>query len=161
MGLYFEDLAIGRSFATGSAEVSAADIIDFARRFDPQDFHLDADKAAASSFGGLVASGLHTLSLSMRLFFDLRLWPEAILGSPGLREVQWLKPLRPGDRIHAVATVTELERSRSKPDRGVVTMRHDTFNERGERIMIALCLHLLRVRQDGSGEDAHHPAAGD
>jgi acyl dehydratase len=149
-GFYFEDLAVGQSFVTAATEISAADIIDFARRFDPQEFHLDAAAAAASSFGGLVASGLHTLSLSFRLFFDLRLWPEAILGSPGMREVQWLKPLRPGDRIHAVATIVELKRSQSKPDRGVVTMRHDTFNQSGERIMTALCLHLLRLREAGA-----------
>ncbi len=149
-GLYFEDLAVGRSFTTAATEISAADIVDFARRFDPQEFHLDEAAAAASAFGGLVASGLHTLSLSFRLFFDLRLWPEAILGSPGMREVQWLKPLRPGDRIHAVASVVELKRSQSKPDRGVVTMRHDTFNQRGERIMTALCLHLLRLREAGA-----------
>lgn len=148
-GFYFQDLAVGQSFTTGTAEVSADDIVDFARRFDPQEFHLDAAAAASSAFGGLVASGLHTLSLSFRLFFDLRIWPAAILGSPGLREVLWLKPLRPGDRIHAVATVTELRRSESKPDRGVVTMRHDTFNEAGERIMTALCMHLLRLRADG------------
>ena len=149
-GFYFEDLAVGRSFTTAAAEVTAADIVDFARRFDPQEFHLDEAAAAASAFGGLVASGLHTLSLSFRLFFDLRLWPEAILGSPGMREVQWLKPLRPGDRIHAMAAVVELKRSQSKPDRGVVTMRHDTFNQRGERIMTALCLHLLRLREAGA-----------
>jgi acyl dehydratase len=148
-GLYFEDLAVGRSFTTAAAEVTAAEIIDFARRFDPQEFHLDAEAARASAFGGLVASGLHTLSLSFRLFFDLRIWPEAILGSPGLREVQWLKPLRPGDRIHVVATVVEVKRSQSKPDRGVVTMRHDTFDAEGERIMTVLCLHLLRARPAG------------
>lgn len=151
-GFYFEDLAPGQRFATAEAEVSADDIVDFARRFDPQEFHLDAAAAAASAFGGLVASGLHTLSLSFRLFFDLRLWPEAILGSPGLREVQWLKPLRPGDRIRVVAEITELRRSESKPDRGLVTMRHDTFNQKDERIMTVLCLHLLRSRRAGNDE---------
>lgn len=148
-GLYFEDLAVGRSFATAEAAVSAEDIIDFARRFDPQEFHLDAAAAASSVFGGLVASGLHTLSLSFRLFFDLRLWPDAILGSPGMREVLWLKPLRPGDRIRATAEIVELRRSESKPDRGLVAMRHDTLNQRGERIMTVLCLHLLRLREAG------------
>lgn len=150
-GFYFEDLRLGQSFATAETEVGAEDIVDFARRFDPQDFHLDDDAAASSAFGGLVASGLHTLSLSFRLFFDLRLWPEAILGSPGMREVLWLKPLRPGDRIRVVAEIVELRRSETKPDRGLVAIRHDTFNHRGERIMTVLCLHLLRARRTGDG----------
>jgi acyl dehydratase len=145
-GLYFEDLQVGRRFATATREVTEADIIDFARRFDPQAFHIDPAAARRSAFGGLVASRLHTLSLSFRLFFDLRIWPEAILGSPGMRDVTWLVPMRPGDRIRVEAEVIEVRRSASKPDRGVVTMRHDTFNQAGERIMSVICLHLLRAR---------------
>ena len=145
-GLFFDDLKVGQRFATAAAEVTEADIIDFATRFDPQDFHLDPEAAKRSAFGGLVASGLHTLSLSFRLFFDLRIWPEAILGSPGLRDVSWLLPMRPGDRIRSEIEVVEVRRSASKADRGIVTMRHDTFNQAGERIMSAVCMHMLRLR---------------
>jgi acyl dehydratase len=145
-GFYFDDLELGQTFRTAEVEVTGADIVDFARRFDPQYFHLDHAAAAHSVFGGLVASGLHTLCLSFRLFFDLRLWEQAILGSPGMREVVWLKPLRPGDRIRAIIEVIELRRSQTKPDRGVVTMRHDTFNQAGEIVFTAICLHMLQVK---------------
>jgi acyl dehydratase len=145
-GFYFDDLELGQTFRTAEVEVTGADIVDFARRFDPQYFHLDQAAAAHSVFGGLVASGLHTLCLSFRLFFDLRLWEQAILGSPGMREVVWLKPLRPGDRIRAIVEVIELRRSQTKPDRGVVTMRHDTFNQAGEIVFTAICLHMLQVK---------------
>jgi acyl dehydratase len=145
-GFYFDDLELGQTFRTAEVEVTGADIVDFARRFDPQYFHLDQAAAAHSVFGGLVASGLHTLCLSFRLFFDLRLWDQAILGSPGMREVVWLKPLRPGDRIRAIVEVIELRRSQTKPDRGVVTMRHDTFNQAGEIVFTAICLHMLQVK---------------
>jgi acyl dehydratase len=145
-GFYFDDLELGQTFRTAEVEVTGADIVDFARRFDPQYFHLDQAAAAHSVFGGLVASGLHTLCLSFRLFFDLRLWEQAILGSPGMREVVWLKPLRPGDRIRAIVEVIELKRSQTKPDRGVVTMRHDTFNQAGEIVFTAICLHMLQVK---------------
>ena len=143
---YFDDMQVGQRFATADIEVSEADIIDFARRFDPQYFHLDPAAAAGSAFGGLIASGFHTLSLSFRLFFDLNLWQGAILGSPGLREVTWLKPLRPGDRIRGAIEVIDTKRSASKPDRGIVTTRHETFNQRDEIILTAICPHLLRAR---------------
>jgi acyl dehydratase len=143
---YFDDMRVGQRFATADIEVSEADIIDFAQRFDPQYFHLDRTAAAGSAFGGLIASGFHTLSLSFRLFFDLNLWEGAILWSPGLREVTWLKPLRPGDRIRGAIEVVDTRRSASKPDRGIVTTRHETFNQRDEIILTAICPHLLRAR---------------
>jgi acyl dehydratase len=143
---YFDDMRVGQRFATSDIEVTESDIIDFAKRFDPQYFHLDPVAAAGSAFGGLVASGFHTLSLSFRLFFDLNLWQGAILGSPGLREVTWLKPLRPGDRIRGVIEVIDTRRSASKPDRGIVTTRHETLNQRHEIILTATCPHLLRAR---------------
>ena len=97
MGLYLDDLKAGQRFATGSVTVSEAEIIAFARQFDPQYYHIDPEAAKKSAFGGLIASGFHTLSLSFRLFFDLNLWPEAVIASPGMDQVKWLKPMRPGD----------------------------------------------------------------
>src|SRR5437016_11615097 len=120
--LFLEDFSPGQRFESAPMTLTEADIVDFAKKFDPQYFHLDPDAAARSAFGGLVASGLHTLSLTMRLFFDLNLWERAIIGSPGMEEVRFLLPLRPGDTIRAPAEVVAVRRSASKPDRGIVSM---------------------------------------
>lgn len=141
-----DDLEPGMRFETGAVTVSEADIIAFARQFDPQYFHLDPHAAKSSAFGGLIASGLHTLSLSMRLFFDLSLWPRAIIGSPGMDEIRWVKPVFPGDTLTSRLEVTAVTPSRSKPDRGVVTTRHEAINQRGETVLTFACLHMLRTR---------------
>jgi acyl dehydratase len=146
MGLYFEDFEIGQRFETGSATVSEADIIAFARQFDPQYYHVDPEAAKKSAFGGLIASGFHTLSLSMRLFFDLDIWPEAMIASPGIENVRFLKPMRPGDTIRCAAEVVEIKASTSKPDRGVVIMEHPCWNQNDEMILTLRCVHLLRRR---------------
>jgi acyl dehydratase len=146
MGLYFEDFEVGQRFETGSVTVSEADIIAFARQFDPQYYHIDPQAAKNSAFGGLIASGFHTLSLSMRLFFDLDIWPEAMIASPGLENVKFLKPMRPGDTIRAAAEVVEIKASASKPDRGVVIMEHPCWNQNDEMILTLRCVHLLRRR---------------
>ena len=143
---YFDDFAIGDRFVTAAKTVTESEILRFAFEFDPQPFHIDAAAAAGTPFGGLIASGFHTLSLSMSLFFRLRLLERPNLGSPGIDEIRWLRPLRPGDTIHQVAEVTDLKRSTSKPDRGVIWMRHDTFNQQDEMIMRLRCMHMLRRR---------------
>lgn len=136
-GRFLEDFAVGQSFETGEAEVGEVDILGYAERFDPQEIHL----------GGLVASQFHTLCLTFRLFFDLHLWDEAIIVSPGVRDVRWRNALRPGDRLRSRIEVIEVKRSESKPDRGIVTMRHDSFNQAGEPIVSAVCLHMIRSRR--------------
>jgi acyl dehydratase len=144
--LFFEDFAVGQRYETAGVTVSEADIIAFARQFDPQYFHLDPAAAAKSAFGGLVASGLQTLSLTMRLFFELNLWERAIIGSPGLEHVRWLIPLRPGDTMHTQVEVSAVKRSRSKPDRGVVSTAHRAINQHDQVIFTMTCLHLVRTR---------------
>jgi len=144
--LHFDDFYVGEKFETAEETVTEADIVGFARVFDPQPFHIDPQAAAGTHFGGLIASGFHTLSLSFALFFRLRLLEAANLGSPGMEDVRWIRPLRPGDRIHVVAEVTGLRPSQSKPDRGVVWMRHDTLNQKGELVMSAMCMHMLTRR---------------
>lgn len=144
--LHFDDFYVGEKFETAEETVTEADIVGFARVFDPQPFHIDPQAAAGTHFGGLIASGFHTLSLSFALFFRLRLLEAANLGSPGMEDVRWIRPLRPGDRIHVVAEVTALRPSQSKPDRGVVWMRHDTLNQKGELVMSAMCMHMLKRR---------------
>jgi acyl dehydratase len=146
--LFFEDFAVGQRFETTRVTVSEGDIVAFAREFDPQYFHLDPAAAAKSAFGGLVASGLHTLSLAMRLFFDLNLWEQAIIGSPGMNDVRWLLPLRPGDTVHTLVEISAVQRSRSKPDRGVVSTAHRMVNQHDQVIFTATCLHLLRARSE-------------
>lgn len=146
MGLYLDDFAIGQRFETGSMTVSEADIVAFGRQFDPQYYHVDPLAAKASAFGGLIASGFHTLSLSMRLFFDLDIWPESMIASPGIENVKFLKPLRPGDTIRGAAEVVDVRASSSKPDRGIVTMEHPCWNQRDEMILTLRCLHLIRRR---------------
>ncbi len=147
MNLYLEDFTVGRRFETRSHTVSEAEIIAFAKQFDPQYYHVDPVAAQRSSFGGLIASGFHTLSLAMRLFFDLDLWPEAMIASPGLEAVRWQKPLRPGDTITAAAETVDVRISASKPDRGIVTMDHLCWNQRGETILTVRCLHLVLRRE--------------
>jgi acyl dehydratase len=147
--LFFEDLAVGQRYETASVTVSEADIVAFARQFDPQYFHLDPAAAAKSAFGGLVASGLHTLSLAMRLFFELNLWERAIVGSPGLEHVRWLVPLRPGDTVRTIVEVSAVKRSRSRPDRGVVSTTHRMLNQDDQVIFTATCLHIVLARGGG------------
>ncbi len=149
---YLEDFSVGMEFHSGPKLVSEADIIRYATEYDPQYYHLDPEAAKHSQFGQLIGSGLHTLSLSFRLFFDLDLWPKAIIASPGMNNLKWLLPLLPGDAISISAEITEVRPSRSKPDRGLVIMDHKTTNQRGEVILTVECLHMLRRRPE--------PAAG-
>ena len=147
--LYWEDLRESGRVEIGKHTFTEADIIAFARQFDPQYFHLDPAAAAKSAFGGLVASGLHTLSLTMRLFFELNLWERAIIGSPGLEHVRWLMPLRPGDTIHSTVEISAVKRSRSRPDRGVISTAHRTINQHDQVIFTMTCLHMVLARAVG------------
>jgi acyl dehydratase len=122
-------------------------ILQFARMYDTQVFHTNLDKAADSNFGGLIGSGLQTLNFSFALFFRLELVQPVALGGPGLDNLRWTRPLRPGDTIHVDCEVIGMRPSASKPDRGMLTMRHDTFNQDGELVMTFDCMHLLRRRQ--------------
>ena len=146
MNLYLDDFEVGQRFETASRTVTEAEIIGFAKQFDPQYYHVDPVAAQRSAFGGLIASGFHTLSLSMRLFFDLDIWPESMIASPGIENVKFLKPLRPGDTIRGTAEVVDVRASSSKPDRGIVTMEHPCWNQNDEMILTLRCLHLIRRR---------------
>lgn len=143
---YFEDIVPGTVGQFGSIEVSQADIIEFARKFDPQYFHLDPEAAKRSLFGGLAASGWHTASLMMRILVDHVLSPETSLGSPGVDELRWLKPVRPGDVLSIRITTLETTRSRSKPDRGVVRSYVEVLNQTSEAVMTVKTLVLYRCR---------------
>lgn len=143
---YWEDLSEGDVFDLGSATVSAGDIVDFARRWDPQPFHLDPEAAKASLFGGLAASGWHTGSAMMRLMVDNFLHPETSLGSPGLDALRWLAPVRAGDTISVRLRIAGKKESASKPFMGVVFNDWTVVNQRGETVMTVKGVNMFRRR---------------
>ena len=144
--MYFEDFKPGDEITSPGATVTEAAIIDFALTFDPQPFHLDATAAAQGVFGGLIASGFHTLALTFRLFYQTGALVDGSIGSPGLDELRWLKPVRPGDTLHVVARVLETRASTSKPDRGVVRIGYTTVNQHGDSVMTLIGNQLMKMR---------------
>jgi len=129
--IYLEDFTPGRVFELGSVEVTEEEIIEFATRYDPQPFHVDPRRAADSAFGGLIASGWHTCALFMRLLVDGLVRDTAGMGSPGMDEIRWLEPVRPGDTLVASLTVVATRPSASKPDRGILRSLCEMRNQRG------------------------------
>ena len=144
--LYFDDFIPGQIFESSPMTVTRDQIIDFAKAFDPNPFHHDEQAAQEAGYPTIIASGFHTLSLSFRLFFDLSLWSKAILPSPGLMGIKFMRPLFPGQKIWIRAEVLELIPSMSKPDQGLLRFRHDTLVDGSEVILMAECLHRLRRR---------------
>jgi acyl dehydratase len=144
---YFEDYVSGAVHECGCIAVQESEIIAFARQFDPQPLHVDPKKAEQSVFGGLIASGWHTAGLMMRLFVEHYLSRVASLSSPGVDELRWLKPVRPGDELALRVTVLETTLSRSKPDRGVVHSHIEVRNQREEVVMTMKALNLLACRK--------------
>jgi acyl dehydratase len=144
--LYFEDYVPGRTIDCGSFSVSEADIITFAKEYDPQPFHVDPVAAAEGPFGGLIASGWQTTSMMMRQLVEHFLSPESSLGAAGVDEVRWPKPVRPGDTLHVRATVLEARRSNSKPDRGIVRSVAEATNQDGETVMRVTAINFVRAR---------------
>ena len=143
---YFEDYAEGDVHRFGSIAVEADEIVAFAKRFDPQIFHTDPEAAKRTPFGGLIASGWHTAGLMMRLYFEHYLTHVASLGSPGLDELRWLKPVRPGDTLSVQVTVLKATPSRSKPDRGAVTSLVEVFNQTDATVMTLKCVNIIARR---------------
>jgi acyl dehydratase len=144
---YFEDYVPGAVHEYGSIVVEEAEMIDFARRYDPQPLHTDPVAAKQLAFGGLIASGWYTAGLMMRLYADHYLSHNASLTSPGVDEVRWLKPVRPGDAISIRITVSETKRSNSKPDRGIVHSYIEVLNQSGELVMTLTGINLLACRE--------------
>jgi acyl dehydratase len=144
-GRFLEDYPVGAVFTGGSIEVSEAEILDFARRYDPQPMHVDKEAAERGSYGGLIASGWHTGALMMQLL-AVHFVPEGNLASPGLQELRWILPVRPGDRLSLCATVLEARLSRSKPDQGVVSSLVEVLNQNGEVAMSLKPISLMRCR---------------
>jgi len=150
----FEDIRAGQVYEFGTITVSEKDIIDFARQFDPQDFHLDPAKAASSLFGGIVASGWHTTSIAMRLYVDHYLSHIANLGSPGVEDIRWPNPLRPGDTLRIRVTILEARPSRSKPDRGIVRVHVEAINQTDNLVLSMTGVSLVGRRRESSASSA-------
>jgi acyl dehydratase len=143
---WFEDYVPGTTAEHGPLRVEEDDVVDFGRRFDPQPFHVDAEAAAAGPFGGLIASGWHTCALMMRLLADEYLSPVSSLGSPGVDELRWAAPVRPGDELTLRTTVAEARPSRSKPDRGLVRTHVELVRQDGTVVLTMTAMNLVRVR---------------
>lgn len=143
---WFEDFAVGDRFESRSASLTESQIVDFALSYDPQRMHVSIAEAAAGPFGGLIASGFQTLALSFRLFYDLGLIDRSNIAGPGLDEVRWLAPVRPGDTIRTIVEVLESRASRSRPERGSVRLGFNVLNQSGETVITYQATTILRRR---------------
>ena len=144
--MYFDDLHVGMVFETTETELTEDGIIRFARDWDPQPFHLDREAAAASHFGGLVASGFHTLLTAFVQTVKLAPFATASMGSPGLEEIKWLKPVRPGDRLSTRVEVVALRPSASRSDRGYATLAQSVTRQDGVEVMSYRCTVIFARR---------------
>ncbi|MDR0528584.1 MAG: MaoC family dehydratase [Zoogloeaceae bacterium] len=144
--VYLDDLAVGDRFISRTCALDAADVKAFAKSFDPQPFHLEETAAERSFFGGLAASGWHTAAITMRLMVESVPFSDGLIGA-GV-EISWPRPVRPGDALHAESVITGIVFSKSKIDRGFVTLQTDTFNQRQEQVQ-KLVSKLLVFRRPG------------
>ncbi len=137
---------MGERFVSRGMTFTEAGIIEFARQWDPQPFHIDPEFAARWQYGGLVASGLHTMCATLKLWLELGVLKACSLGSPGLGETRFPNPVRPGDTLRAITEIVELRASASKPDRGICRLRQATVNQQGENVMEQETTVLLKRR---------------
>lgn len=151
---WFEDYVAGSVYEYGSATLDAADIVEFARRWDPQPMHTDPEAAARGEFGGLIASGWQTVAVMMRLLVDNFLSRVASIASPGIDELRWRRPVRPGDRLRIRVSILEAARSRSRPDRGMVRTLVEVLDQGGEIVMSLKAMNLMRCRPTDRGAAA-------
>ena len=142
--MYFDDLPKGFTFQTASRSLSEDEIVAFASQYDPQPFHTDRAAAQASDFGGLIASGLQTMVVGFNLTLEAGIWNEASMGSPGMENVRWIRPVRPGDTLHVRAEVVSSTPSQSRADRGRTGIMYRVFNQGGDVVMTYQIMHILK-----------------
>ncbi|HXG52093.1 MAG TPA: MaoC family dehydratase [candidate division Zixibacteria bacterium] len=147
---YFEDYTVGSVHEFGTARVEEAEVLEFGRRYVPLPYHTDPDAARQSIYGGLIASGWHTVALMMRLYAEHYLSRVANLGSPGCDELRWTRPVFPGDELSVRVTVLDARRSESKPDRGIVRSLVETLNQKREVVMTLTMVNFVRCRRSSS-----------
>ncbi|WP_339631293.1 MaoC family dehydratase [uncultured Sneathiella sp.] len=144
--IYFEDIAVGDRTASGSKSVTKEEIIEFARKYDPQPFHTDEDAAKDSIYGGLIASGWHTTAILMRLLVDNMTNKRAGLGSPGCDDLRWVRPVRPGDALRYESEVIETRKSESRPDMGIIRADVKLFNQNDEVVLTLKSIGMVKTR---------------
>jgi acyl dehydratase len=132
---YFEDLTVGAKLSLGKYTFEREEVLEFAGKYDPQPFHVDEQAAGASIFGGLIASGWHTCAVMMKLLVAQVLHDSSSMGSPGIDEIRWLKPVRVGDTLEVFLVIEGARASKSKADRGLIVMRWDGYNQDGEQVV--------------------------
>ncbi|MBS27701.1 MAG: acyl dehydratase [Alphaproteobacteria bacterium] len=152
-GLYHEDYTVGRVFETSPVTLDADEITWFAKQYDPQPFHTDAESAKGTVFGGLIASGFQTVAVATGQFISTGAVVETGMGGPGLDEIRWIAPVRPGDSLRTVVTVAEARVSKSKPDRGVVRLSFSVSTDAGE-VATFYATIMVRCRRAGSAGDS-------
>lgn len=150
MGLSYEDMEVGSRTEIGKHTFTREEIVAFASQFDPQPFHVDDEAAAASSFGGLVASGWHTCSVLMGMLVRNSIGDSTSMGSPGIDDIRWLKPVRVGDTITMLNAVLDKRVSASKPDRGIVSTQWEGINQHGETVITVRSKALFGLRHPGA-----------
>ena len=145
--IYFDDIEVGREREFGSYDVTREEVLEFATKYDPQPFHLSDEAAAKTHFGRVAASGWHTAAMTMRVVVDaMQETPQSSLGSPGVDELRWLKPVYPGDRLTVRGTILDKTPSRSKPDLGSVRTTTSVVNQDGVEVMRYTSILLMRRR---------------
>ena len=145
---YLEDFEPGQIFRTRGMSMDESEIMDFARKYDPQPIHTDREAAAEGPFGGLIASGWHTGSMVFRLWVDLGFMEKSSLGGPGIENLRWLVPVRPGDTLHTEVEIIEARPSKSKPDRGILRYITRGINQRGETVITMDSASFLKRRPE-------------
>lgn len=147
---YFEDFSTDWTAEYGPRRVTREEMIGFAAQYDPQPMHLDEEAARHTMLGGLAASGWHSCCIMMKMIADGLLLDTASMGAPGIEEVKWLKPVRPGDSLTVRGKVLWTRGSQSKPDRGFVNFHWEVSNDRGERVMTLVCPQMILRRHPGT-----------
>lgn len=150
MKMSFEDMEVGARYEIGEHTFTREEIVEFAQKFDPQPFHLDEAAAAESPFRGLVASGWHTCSVMMGMLVRKVLADSTSMGSPGIDEIRWLKPVRVGDTITMLNVIVDKRVSQSKPDRGIVSTRWEGINQHGETVITVRSNGMFGLRNPGA-----------
>jgi acyl dehydratase len=145
---YFEDFQVGEVTEVGPVSVSEEEIVEFASRYDPQPFHIDPEAATSSPFGGLIASGWHTTALFMGMFVRAVLLDSASLGSPGVDQIRWTAPVRPGDTLTGRTTITDVQPSATNPKRGTVFTTNEVFNQDGVLVLTLKARGFFARRPD-------------
>ena len=145
---YLDELKPGDRFESGGYTFTESSIVDFAFAYDPQPFHIDADAARKSNYGGLIASGFHTLAIAFRLIYQTGFIRSASMGGPGMDELRWLKPVYVGDTLRSVGEVKEIVPSKSKPDRGILKFHLTSLNQRDEAVMTVTLIILVKRERD-------------